>query len=110
MRVKSLVLATTTARPYAWAAHILITRLKLAQEGVKQETIINFMLPFLFIVGKEDILLPVKLSKELAEGIPNAELVILEEGGHGFFIEIADKFNKAVLEFLAKVESRFFKV
>ncbi len=66
--------------------------------------------PTLVIVGKEDILLPVKLSKELAEGIPNAELVILEEGGHGFFIEIADKFNKAVLEFLAKVESRFFKV
>ena len=58
------------------------------------------------LVGKEDIVLPVKLSEELAEGIPNAELVVLEGGGHGFNFEIPDKFNKAVLDFLAKVREK----
>lgn len=60
--------------------------------------------PTLVLVGKEDILCPVKLSEELAAGIPNAELVVLEGGGHLFLIEISDKFNQAVLDFLAKVE------
>ncbi len=62
--------------------------------------------PTLVLVGKEDILLPVKLSEELAAGIPNAELVILEGGGHGFLSEVADKFNQAVLDFLAKTEKK----
>ena len=62
--------------------------------------------PTLVLVGKEDIVLPVKLSEELAEGIPNAELVVLEGGGHGFNFEIPDKFNQAVLDFLVKVRGK----
>jgi len=41
--------------------------------------------------------------EELVSGIPNARLVVLEGGGHGFNGEIADKFNKAVLDFLSHV-------
>lgn len=160
-RVKSLILATTAARLYSWATHILGTMLRLDQEGVNRETlttlrlswwftdkvfdnpelvrtVIDTMLanpypqsvhgharqfaaatehdtrerigkitaPTLVLVGKEDILLPVKMSEELAAGIPNAELVVLEGGGHLFSVEIADKFNLAVLEFLSKVENQ----
>ncbi|MCK4963645.1 MAG: alpha/beta fold hydrolase, partial [Dehalococcoidia bacterium] len=39
-RVKSLVLAATAAGPYSWATHVLGIRIRLAQEGVKQETLI----------------------------------------------------------------------
>jgi len=59
--------------------------------------------PTLVLVGKEDILLPVKLSEELAALIPGAKLVVLEGGGHGFLTEIAGKFNQAVLDFLAQI-------
>jgi 3-oxoadipate enol-lactonase len=59
--------------------------------------------PTMVLVGREDVLLPVRLSEELASGIPNARLVVLEGGGHGFNGEIADKFNKAVLDFLSHV-------
>jgi pimeloyl-ACP methyl ester carboxylesterase len=55
------------------------------------------------MAAKEDLLLPVKVSEELASGIPDAKLVVLEGGGHGFNGEIADKFNKAVLDFLCHV-------
>jgi len=54
------------------------------------------------LVGKEDILTPVHLSEELAAGIPNAQLVILDGGGHAASGEISAKFNQVVLEFLAK--------
>jgi len=59
--------------------------------------------PTLVLVGKEDNLLPVKLSEELAANIPKAKLVVLEGGGHGFNAEIPDKFNQAVLAFLAQI-------
>lgn len=49
------------------------------------------------------MLLPVRVPEGLAFGIPGANLVVLEGGGHGFNGEIADKFNKAVLEFLSHI-------
>jgi pimeloyl-ACP methyl ester carboxylesterase len=58
------------------------------------------------LVGKEDMLLPVKMSEDLAAGIPNSELVVLEGGGHGFLVEIAGKFNQAVMDFLTNVEKK----
>jgi 3-oxoadipate enol-lactonase len=59
--------------------------------------------PTLVMAGKEDIMLPVKHSEELAARIPGAQLIVLEGGAHGFSIEIADKFNRAVLDFLAQL-------
>ena len=60
--------------------------------------------PTLVLVGKEDILFPVKLSEELAALIPKAKLVVLEGGAHAFWVEIRDKFNRAVLEFLGQTD------
>ena len=72
------------------------TRDRLAQINV----------PTLVLAGKEDILIPPKLSEELAAGIPKAELVVLEGGGHAFSGEIADQFNQTVLSFLGRVAQR----
>jgi len=47
---------------------------------------------------------PVELSQELAGGILNAELIMLEHGGHNFMREISDQFNQVVLDFLAKAQ------
>ena len=60
-------------------------------------------IPTLVLVGKEDILIPPELSEELAAAIPEAELVVLEGGGHAFSGEIADQFNRTVLDFLGRV-------
>jgi pimeloyl-ACP methyl ester carboxylesterase len=61
--------------------------------------------PTLVLVGKDDVLTPPPFSRALARRIPRARLAILPSG-HGFFIEQADAFNRAVLRFLRGVRSK----
>ena len=56
--------------------------------------------PTLVLVGKQDILTPVKFSQELAQGIPQAQLIVLDAGGHGFLIESPDAVVLEMLKFL----------
>ncbi len=49
--------------------------------------------PTLITVGAEDIFAPLRLSRVLQEGIPGAELLVIEEGGHGYLWEQAEVFN-----------------
>ncbi|MBM4446472.1 MAG: alpha/beta hydrolase [Chloroflexi bacterium] len=58
--------------------------------------------PTLVIAGDADRLIPVENSRVLASRIPNAELVILENAGHGFFGDAADESTKAILDFLRR--------
>jgi proline iminopeptidase len=61
----------------------------------------EFVVPTLVIVGVADFICPVNSARELADGIPGAELVILNQSGHFGHIEEADAFNDAVLKFTA---------
>jgi 3-oxoadipate enol-lactonase len=56
--------------------------------------------PTLILVGKDDELTPIKMAEEMKSEIPNAELLVFEQGGHGLYWEIPDLFNKAVVDFL----------
>jgi pimeloyl-ACP methyl ester carboxylesterase len=56
--------------------------------------------PTLVITGTEDRVVPPRNAELLAERIPNARLVALEGAGHLGFIEQAEGFNRAVIEFL----------
>ncbi len=58
--------------------------------------------PTLVIAGTADRLIPVENSRLLASRIPDAELVILEDVGHGFFTEALEEASKAVLDFLGR--------
>ncbi len=58
--------------------------------------------PTLVIAGTADRLVPVENSRILASRIPNAELVILENMGHGYIVEAAEEANKAILDFLRR--------
>ena len=85
--------------------HGYIRQFRAFTEHDTRKRIGKIAAPTLVLVGREDMLLPVKMSEELVAGIPNAELVVLEGGGHSSLIEIADEFNLAVLDFLSKVEN-----
>jgi len=52
--------------------------------------------PTLVCAGRQDLLLPLGCSQELAEGIPEATLVIFEESGHDPFLEEREKFVEVV--------------
>ena len=56
--------------------------------------------PTLVLAPEEDILTPPWAVRALAEAIPGAKFRILEGGAHGFFWEIPEAANKAVMEFL----------
>ncbi len=58
--------------------------------------------PTLVISGSTDRLVPVENSRLLASRIPDVELVILGNAGHGFFIEAAEEANMAILDFLGR--------
>jgi 3-oxoadipate enol-lactonase len=59
--------------------------------------------PTLVLVGNQDILTPRGDSEELAERLPNAELVVISGAAHGFMVEHASNFNRVLLEFLGRV-------
>jgi pimeloyl-ACP methyl ester carboxylesterase len=58
--------------------------------------------PTLVIAGNADRLIPAENSKILASRIPNAELVILENAGHGFFGDAAVEATRVMLDFLRR--------
>jgi 3-oxoadipate enol-lactonase len=58
--------------------------------------------PTLVIVGDADKIIPAENSKILASRIPNAELVVLKNAGHGFFVEAEAESNRAILDFLRR--------
>ncbi|TSA54840.1 MAG: hypothetical protein D4R38_01625, partial [Dehalococcoidia bacterium] len=59
--------------------------------------------PALVICGAQDRLIPPENSKILASRIPDAELAILENAGHGFISDTAEKSSKIILDFLRQL-------
>ena len=59
--------------------------------------------PTLVLVGNQDILTPRGDSEEIADRMPNAELVVISGAAHGFMVEHASTFNRVLLEFIGRV-------
>ena len=60
--------------------------------------------PTMVIVGNQDILTPRGDSEEIAERIPNAELVVISGAAHGLMMEHSSTFNRILIEFLRRTE------
>lgn len=84
-------------------AHVLARQMTACVEHDARDRIGQITAPTLVLAGKQDIFVPFSLSEELAASIPNARLRVLDGGGHSFNALMADKFNRAVLEFLEQV-------
>ncbi len=56
--------------------------------------------PTLVLCAKDDFLTPAYFSKALAAAIPNAELVLLDRGGHACSEVVPDEFNQSVFDFI----------
>jgi len=67
------------------------------------EQLVDVKAPTLVLVGNQDILTPRGDSEEIADRMPNAELVVISGAAHGFMVEHATTFNKVLLEFLGRV-------
>jgi 3-oxoadipate enol-lactonase len=76
-----------------------------AWNGSRVKRLGSIRVPALVLVGADDILTPPAFARVLAARLPRARLTILP-GGHAFFLEHAELFNRAVLRFLKSVRSK----
>ena len=61
--------------------------------------------PTLVLTGAQDVLIPPENSKILADHIPNAEYIVIKGGGHQILIEQPEACNRAMIDFLQKVDA-----
>jgi 3-oxoadipate enol-lactonase len=61
-------------------------------------------LPALVIVGKEDHPLPLSCSQEIAVGLKNASLLVVENCGHLSSLEQPEAVTSAMLSFLEELQ------
>jgi pimeloyl-ACP methyl ester carboxylesterase len=62
--------------------------------------------PVLLVCGDRDVLTPLTHTREIAAVLPEAELVVVADGGHVVMLEHADEVNEAIEAFLKRVLSR----
>jgi 3-oxoadipate enol-lactonase len=58
--------------------------------------------PVLIIAGTQDKMMPPENARLLADGIPGAEIYMVEGAGHGFNIEKPDEVNSVLIQFFKK--------
>jgi 3-oxoadipate enol-lactonase len=76
----------------------------VAWNGSRVKRLASIRVPTLVLAGADDILTPPAFARALAKRLPRARLTVLP-GGHGFFLEQAELFNRTVLRFLKSVRS-----
>ncbi|MEX0847588.1 MAG: alpha/beta fold hydrolase [Ilumatobacteraceae bacterium] len=84
-------------------AFVAQVRAILATDEAMADQLSSITVPALVMVGNQDILTPRGDSEEIADRLPNAELVVISGAAHGFMVEHATTFNRVLLEFLGRV-------
>jgi proline-specific peptidase len=60
----------------------------------------DIRVPTLVMVGRHDFITNVAMAQEMANHIPDAQLVIFEESGHFALVEEPKKFNRTIKKFI----------
>jgi 3-oxoadipate enol-lactonase len=81
--------------------HAYLAQLAVIQRHDTTSRLGELALPALVLAGERDILIPVTLSRRLADGVAGAEFVTTP-GGHACLWEHPTEFNQAFLKFLQR--------
>ncbi|MER6628046.1 alpha/beta fold hydrolase [Streptomyces sp. NPDC000987] len=84
-----------------WPAEAYLSQLNVIREHDTTDRLSRITVPTLVQAGEEDVLIPVRLSRRLHKGIPDAEWATTR-GGHACLWEHPDQFNTTLLEFWAR--------
>lgn len=87
-------------------AHAFVSQVRaiLDVDDTMAERLSEIDVPALVLVGNQDILTPRGDSEEIAERLPNSELVVISGAAHGFMVEHATTFNRVLLDFLGRAQ------
>jgi pimeloyl-ACP methyl ester carboxylesterase len=77
----------------------------LAARPASFETLPTINVPTLVLVGEHDMLTPPSDAQALADGIPNAKLVTIDQAGHMSNMENPEAFNAALVDFVGSLPS-----
>lgn len=89
-------------RPHAQDAEITRRRILAVLQHDELDQLATIQRPTLVIGARDDIVTPDYHSAELAQSIPNAELVLLPRGGHYLPHTDVERYRRHVLSFLKK--------
>ncbi len=102
-RKEGLEFYTNTKNPFPHSAEEIARRNEAMKAFDFLEKLPEIKVRTLIMHGVEDRLIPVENARIMAQRIPNAELVLIPDSAHIFFIEEFKKFNIHLLDFLRKV-------
>jgi pimeloyl-ACP methyl ester carboxylesterase len=89
--------STTSTEVIARYVHTLYTHARLPALATLRTV------PVLVVCGDSDVLTPLAYSEEIARELPDAELVVVEGGGHVVLLEHAETVNAAIRSFLERI-------
>jgi pimeloyl-ACP methyl ester carboxylesterase len=89
--------STTSTEVIARYVHTLYTHSRLPALATLRTV------PVLVVCGDTDVLTPLAYSEEIVRELPDAELVVVEGGGHVVLLEHADTVNAAIQRFLDRL-------
>lgn len=78
----------------------------LAWNGTRVKRLRSIRVPALVLVGRDDILTPPTFARALARALGRRARLAVLPGGHAFYLEEADVFNRTVIKFLKSVRSK----
>ncbi|WP_179380919.1 alpha/beta fold hydrolase [Jannaschia marina] len=96
--VKEYLIADTNARMEF--INRLAESVRLGAEYDLSDRIDTLAVPTLILWGQEDVVVPFAVAEAYAEGVPDAELVLLPEAGHSPQLEAPDRVADAIRTFL----------
>jgi len=88
--------------PYPQSADSFVRQAEAVLQHDSLDRLGAIRVPTHVMVGDEDILVPPRHSRILAERIAGARLTEISEAGHVPFMEKAAEFNRSVLEFISR--------
>jgi len=81
-------------------AHVTAIR-AWTQQPAAPDRLANVKLPVLVVSGSHDIMIPTANSYNLSQQLPNAELVVYPDSGHGSLFQYPERFARDVARFVA---------
>ena len=82
---------------------VYLSQVRAGQTHDADARVSRIAAPTLVLTGDADRIVPPENSQRLAAAIPGAKLTLIPRGSHLFFIEQAEEFNAAVIEFIKHV-------